>query len=669
MPRASSYEARRVSLSRQLLVGIVAMFIALLLGIEVVYVRHARESLAKQLDAHANETATSLALAIGSRLPTLDPVMVNVMVNPVFDRGHFESIQIIGTDGKMAFERRLDRYSDEAPSWFVELVALDPPQGESLITAKWRQLGKVVVRVYPQFAYAQLWETALATLQFLSLLFIAALAGMHFYLRGILKPLRQIENAATAISNLEFVSITEEPSTRELRRVTRAINSLSEKVRGAITEETERAERLRKDAFEDPLTGGLNRRGFESAMTALLADRSEVASGALALFKLEGLVAVNQLLGQDKGNEMLRHLAGTMAGPTAPKGTITGRWLGPTLAAFLPNVTPDAGCSWAGDVCKRYEGELLASRLPGEVAIVAGLVTFGPADADLQALGGTGEHALGGTAGRSSGTVVAEALGSPGTGGASLQDIESALAGDRIVLVFQRVLSIPVGDVLHAELFSQLARPDGRPIAAGTFIPMASQYGLLPTLDRKVISLALASLGANPGLPRTISVNLSVQSLLDGAFRDWLRQTLKANGPAARRLTFELTGGAASRSAQAAREFSLELRRLGSRLALDNFEVDRNSIALVHELRLAYVKLAPVFTREIGSREDVRFIVEAVLRAFRPLEVPIIAQGVEDETLLPVLAEIGIAGYQGYIAGRPEPLAPPAGAPPANGPG
>jgi EAL domain-containing protein (putative c-di-GMP-specific phosphodiesterase class I) len=237
-----------------------------------------------------------------------------------------------------------------------------------------------------------------------------------------------------------------------------------------------------------------------------------------------------------------------------------------------------------------------------------------------------------------------------------LQDIESALAEDRIALVFQRVLSIPDGDAIQAELFSQLARADGQPISAATFIPMASQYGLLPTLDRKVIARALASLAANPDLPRTISVNLSLQSLLDGAFREWLRTTLKADPAAARRLTFEMTGGAASRSAEAARDFSLELRRLGSRLALDNFEVDRNSIALVHELRLAYVKLAPVFTREISTREDVRFIVEAVLRAFRPLEVPIIAQGVEDAALLPVLAEIGVAGYQGYVAGRPEPL-------------
>jgi EAL domain-containing protein (putative c-di-GMP-specific phosphodiesterase class I) len=52
-----------------------------------------------------------------------------------------------------------------------------------------------------------------------------------------------------------------------------------------------------------------------------------------------------------------------------------------------------------------------------------------------------------------------------------------------------------------------------------------------------------------------------------------------------------------------------------------------------------------------------RFIVEAMLRMLRPLEIPLIAQGVEDRSAIPVLAELGLAAYQGYAGGRPEPLA------------
>lgn len=119
----------------------------------------------------------------------------------------------------------------------------------------------------------------------------------------------------------------------------------------------------------------------------------------------------------------------------------------------------------------------------------------------------------------------------------------------------------------------------------------------------------------------------------------------------------ELTGYAASRSPGLAKEFASDLRKLGVRVALDNFDLDRNAMKSVHELLPAYIKLAPAFTQRIGVREDLRFIVEAMLRMLRPLEIPLIAQGVEDASAIPVLTELGLAAYQGYAGGRPKQLA------------
>ena len=89
-----------MTLGRQLLIGISAAFLILLIGIEFIYVTNARKHLEEQLNAHANETATSLALSISSRMQTLDLSLVNVLVNPVFDRGHFSLIEIKTIDGR-----------------------------------------------------------------------------------------------------------------------------------------------------------------------------------------------------------------------------------------------------------------------------------------------------------------------------------------------------------------------------------------------------------------------------------------------------------------------------------------------------------------------------------------------------------------------------------------
>ena len=235
-----------MTLARQLLTGISAIFLVLLFGIEASYISNARGHLIEQLDAHANETATSLALALGSRMSHLDVSLVNTIVNPVFDRGHFAAIEVKTVSGEPVFSRRLPHQEIDLPGWFVRLVQLEGPSGEALISSGWRQLGRVSVRIHPQYAYRQLWETATVTLAWLAALFAVALLAPRCPLAGILRPLREIERSAIAISNREFVSIGARIATRELRRVVDAMNSLSGKVRAAIAEETVRAERLRE---------------------------------------------------------------------------------------------------------------------------------------------------------------------------------------------------------------------------------------------------------------------------------------------------------------------------------------------------------------------------------------------------------------------------------------
>lgn len=644
-----------MTLTRQLLTGIIAMFIVLLIGVEAIYLHSARRNLEQQLNAHANETATSLALTIGSRMQTLDELLVTALVNPVFDRGYFESIEVKAADGTTVFSRNLGNKEIDSPGWFVTMVAFDAPIGQSLISAGWRQLGRVSVKAHPKFAYEQLWETGIATLTWLSVLFAAALIAMRFYLIGILRPLGKIEEAAVSIGNRDFVSIAFMPQARELQRVTQAINSLSAKIRDAITQETVRAERLRREAFEDPATGQLNRRGLENTLAAALGKSAEIYSGALVLFSLGGLEEINRAAGLSKGNEVLRRLCESLLLPGAPAPVTVGRWQGPTFAAFIGNVSQEAVMAWADALCRNFVADLHASGLPQTVTAFAGAGCFSAGETTVGKLASLAEAALAEAASRGSG-----ALARAQESGTNLSDlkaeIESALAGKRVSLLFQKVASIPEGDIVQYEFMSKLTDSRGQSIGAGVFVPLASQYGLLPALDRRVIELAIEALATRKDLPQNVSINVATQSLMDEGFRAGLADMLRQHPHEARRLVFELTGPSASKSPELIKEFARDLRRAGSRVALDNFEMDRKAVALLSELMPAYVKLAPVFTREISERDDARFILEAMMRVFQPLEIPVIAQGVEDKAMVAVLSQIGVSAYQGYALGRPEPL-------------
>jgi len=644
-----------MTLARQLFTGITAAFIVLLIGIEMIYVSNARVHLAQQLDAHANDTATSLALSLGSRMSGHDVTLINVIVNPVFDRGHFAAIEVRSAEGKALVARRMSAATLEVPEWFAGLVQLEAPTGTALISSGWRQLGRVIVQVHPGYAYRQLWETAQATLAWLALLFAAGLVAMHFYLRGILRPLGAIERAAVAISNRDFAPIEVKPGTRELQRVTEAMNSLAAKIREAMAHESARAEKLRREAFEDPLTGQLNRRGFDQRLAALLAEGSEVQSGVLGLFSLAGLEEINKTFGLERGNEVLQELGERLAQPAETFTAVVGRWQGPVLVAFLPDATPEQASRWAETVLAEFVGQLRLEHLPEAVRLSCGLATLDDADDSLVQLGERAEAALALAVQRGGGIMTARQELRQGAAEVREQ-VEQALAAGRIALLGQNVHAIADSHVLQLEILASLVASDGRPIPAAVFVPVASQHNLLPALDARVIEKTLAATAGNTALPREISINVALQSAADAGFRTALRQMLKANGTLAPRLVFEITGMAASRSAALAADFAAELKRLGARLALDNFELDRDSMRLVHQLLPAYVKLAPALTREIGSRDDQRFMIEAMLRMLQPLEIPLIAQGIEDEATVQALAALGITAWQGYHGGRPGPL-------------
>ncbi len=650
-----------MTLSRQLFTGIAAVFVALMLGIVTIYVVAAKDSLERQLDAHANETATSLALSLGSRFGTLEASALQVMVNPLFDRGHFESIAVLAPNGERIFGRELGARALDVPGWFAALVTLQGPSGEALVSAGWRQLGKVVVRVHPGYAYRQLYDTALATLLWLALLFGLALAAMRYHLGGILRPLREIETAAIAISNRDFVSIDSEPRTRELQRVTHAINSLSAKIRAAIAHEAERAEGLRRQAFEDPLSGQLNRRGFEQAVASSIGEGGEIHSGVLALFSLSGLEEINRVFSLSRGDAIVRQLAAALAAPGAHALPIVGRWQGPTLAAFLPNATPDAGLAWARDLCGNFAASLQALALPAGAGALGGLVHFS-GEARFERLAAAAEDALAQAGRQGAGAVVlARADAAAGAVADLKTQIEDCIAGDRFTLLGQNVVALAGRGIFQIEILSRLAASDGAPIAAAAFVPAASRHGLLPGLDAKVLERTVRLLESGDSLPPTVSVNVSMQSIADPPFRAALRALLAGRKDIAGRLAFEVTGYTASRSLELTREFARDVRAQGAQFALDNFDIDPNSMAIVHELLPAYIKLAAAFTLQIGAREDLQLIVEAMVRMLRPLEIALIAQGVEDRESLGVLERLGLGGYQGYVDGRPHPLPVPAG--------
>ena len=167
------------------LFALVSLIFALLLGgVGMLYVAGTREFVEDQLEAHAQETATALAMSISASAGgTRDATLIDTVLRPVFDRGQFRRIAVLDPDGRTVTTRELPPAVPDVPAWFTRVLPLDAPGGEALISSGWRQLGRVVVVPHLALAYHHLWRSALEAIAWLAVLYALAMIGLRLLLK------------------------------------------------------------------------------------------------------------------------------------------------------------------------------------------------------------------------------------------------------------------------------------------------------------------------------------------------------------------------------------------------------------------------------------------------------------------------------------------------------
>ena len=648
-----------MTLYRQLFAGMSALFLVLLLGVQALYLVNARTYLQQQLVSHAQDTATSLAMSLASRGSAGNSAWVEAVISPTFDRGYFASIKVTSLTGAVVVDRRLPTAYGAVPAWFTTLFRLDSPGSDAIITAGWQQLGRVIVVSQPYFAYQQLWHTAMATLAYLAAAYAATLLGMRLFLRGILQPLRAIEDFAQAVGRRDYRPIALLPRARELHRVVAAINCLAGKIRHAIEEESARAERMRQEAREDALTGLCTRRAFQQEYETLIAGQ-DVYAVTLALIELEHVKALNEHRGRARTDELLSRAAQAVRSACSDDHAIAGRLAGTHFAVAVVNGDAIAASTLLADLASRVDA-CLATEFAGDgIEFRCGAVHSDGATPPLSSLLAAADHALARARGHASGAFELNfwnetpdsSLGSEAWRSA----IHHALAADRYALYAQAALALPGRETLHTEVFVRQVDEHGVPLAAAMFMPMVARHGLLPRLDLVIVEKLFEHLHARPSSNACIALNIAAQTVADGGAIARLEHLMREYPRIASRLVFEMTEFGAAHDAEAARQFSARMRALGAGYALDNFSLSRAGLALLPQLLPDYIKLAAEFTPTIMSSAETQFLITSLSRIAKSLEIQLVAQAVEDPSMLDRLQALGITGYQGYVTGAPQPL-------------
>jgi diguanylate cyclase (GGDEF)-like protein len=649
-----------MTLYRQLVIFTVSLFLILFVGTWFVKLESTRSFLTNQLESHAQDTASSLGLAI-SQYPD-DMVSIETMINALFDRGYYETIRFVAPNGKILLERNLKVVIEGVPSWFITLVPLKVPEANAYVMAGWRQAGTIYVKSHAGYAYNSLWQDIKRTTLLFAFcgIFILILGGLG--LRMLLRPLVLVEQQAEALCRKEYEIQGKIPRTRELRRVVQVMNRMTEKVKEMFSEQVIQAEGLRERAYNDPLTGIGNRRYFESQITARLDRKDSDIKGILLLIRIHGLEELNNQRGFLVADELLKKVAASLQEITVGLGgSVLARLSGSDFVLFLPDYPSSEADRLSGEVANKLSGLAAADITATENVSNVGAcaydrsITLGQllseadlALADATQAGANTWHVR---------TIMENADRVPLGQKQWKEALEKALKDRRIALYTQPV--VKSGDrnvLLHLEIFSRIILEDGKIISAGVFIPTAERLKLISSLDRMIIEevtkLDRKELGAD-----TVAVNISPSSLQDESFVQWVRKTLLNLSKNAPRIIFEFTEFGAVQNENLVKSFAAVISEFGHKIGLDHYGQSYGNLKYLQSLRPDYVKIDRAYTGELKDEDsDSRFFISSICSVAHSIDVVVMAEGVETESQIQILQELNVDAIQGYIIDRPKPI-------------
>ncbi|PKG39280.1 bifunctional diguanylate cyclase/phosphodiesterase [Psychromonas sp. Urea-02u-13] len=625
-----------------------ALFLLVMSSLVYFQFTETKTFMVNQMESDLNNTVTSLSLMLKPHLETGDAATVDTLVNVIFEGGFYKQVHLtwLADQKQQVWENSIT--IKKVPQWFINLNLFETQSKEVTITSGWLQLATLKVESNPAIGYRELWRIMNDTLMILAALFLISIMVLRLRLKRILKPLHEVAQHATDVSQRKFHPDMPLPPTKELKEVVGAINSMSGQLKQVFSALDDEVDNLKNNTLRDHVSQLPNRLYFTGQLNSWL---DSPGFGALLLADFNWLDDIHSKYGYQVRDETIKVLAQKLSKDLPfSSETLVARISNTEFAFLIREVDKQQVSEYLQGLIRLINQEMLNAGSEPNQGFAIGISerSEGVSRAELLSQADNALQKSLNENKRSNWFFVEEDQEF------SREDwrdeLVEAIDQNKFLFQWQHIQQCRDDKVIHREIYCRL-EVAGKVIRAGQFMPYIERFSLGHKLDRCLLesieSNNLLSLNSEP-----IAVNLSRESITNPDFHLWLASYLsEVKNP--EKLHFEMPEAGITQNLTTCLLLCDIITQGGAKFGVDNCGRQMGSLTYLQQLKPYYIKLdmsLSCYNNEENEENQQNLeLCRALVNIARGLNIKAIITGIEDEKHLNTIKPLRAEGYQGYI--------------------